>query len=197
MFNIAIKICVIAFISSMAVPFIESFTKDFKASKGFGTDVGIILQAILACAIIYFLTKKIPALVTGLLSGSPQLGGSSMVDMAKGAAGTAASVGKAAATGGASLAGQVVAARTAAMASGKGCTLGTLTQLGRNYAYSRSPVQSYRGAMRSFNDTLRDTSSKHRAQIIDTVTQQKKAAKGGSSGNSKNNGNNGNGGNTP
>ena len=197
MFNIAIKICVIAFISSMAVPFIESFTKDFKASKGFGTDVGIILQAILACAVIYFLTKKIPALVTGLLSGSPQLGGSSMVDMAKGAAGTAASVGKAAATGGASLAGQVVAARTAAMASGKGGTLGTLTQLGRNYAYSRSPVQSYRGAMRSFNDTLRDTSSKHRAQIIDTVTQQKKAAKGGSSGNSKNNGNNGNGGNTP
>ena len=215
MFNIAIKICVIAFISSMAVPFIESFTKDFKASKGFGTDVGIILQAILACAIIYFLTKKIPALVTGLLSGSPQLGGSSMVDMAKGAAGTAASVGKAAATGGASLAGQVVAARTAAMASGKGGTLGTLTQLGRNYAMSRSPVQAYRGAMRSFNDTLRDTSSVHLNEIKSTVARQQKAAKGDNSSPQKkspsnrklqkkttpapqkNNGNNGNGGNTP
>ena len=212
MFNIAIKICVIAFISSMAVPFIESFTKDFKASKGFGTDVGIILQAILACAVIYFLTKKIPALVTGLLSGSPQLGGSSMVDMAKGAAGTAASAGRAVATGGASLAGQMVAARTAAMASGKGGTLGTLTQLGRNYAMSRSPIQSYRGAMRSFNDTLRDTSSVHLNEIKSTVAKQQKAAKGDNSSPQKKSPsnrklqkkatpappkNNGNGGNTP
>lgn len=168
MFNLAIKICVIAFISSMAVPFIESFTKDFQASKGFGSDVGIILQAILACAIIYFLTKKIPALVTGLLNGSPQLGGSSMVDMAKGGAGTAVAV----ASGGASLAGQVTAARTAAMAKGAGGLRGTLTQLGRNYAMSRSPVQSYRGAMKSFNETLRDTSDKRLAQIVQTVKDQ-------------------------
>ena len=156
----------------MAVPFIESFTKDFQASKSFGSDVGIILQAILACAIIYFLTKKIPALVTGLLNGSPQLGGSSMVDMAKGAAGTAANVGAAVATGGASLAGQVTAARTAAMAKGAGGLRGTLTQLGRNYAMSRSPVQSYRGAMQSFNETLRDTSDKRLAQIVQTVKDQ-------------------------
>ena len=168
MFNLAIKICVIAFISSMAVPFIESFTKDFQASKGFGSDVGIILQAILACAIIYFLTKKIPALVTGLLNGSPQLGGSSMVDMAKGGAGTAVAV----ASGGASLAGQVAAARTAATAKGAGGLRGTLTQLGRNYAMSRSPVQSYRGAMQSFNETLRDTSDKRLAQIVQTVKDQ-------------------------
>lgn len=149
----------------MAVPFIESFTKDFQASKGFGSDVGIILQAILACAIIYFLTKKIPALVTGLLNGSPQLGGSSMVDMAKGAAGTAANVGAAVATGGASLAGQVTAARTAAMAKGAGGLRGTLTQLGRNYAMSRSPVQSYRGAMQSFTETMKNTSSNLRQEV--------------------------------
>lgn len=161
MFNLAIKICVIAFISSMAVPFIESFTKDFQASKGFGSDVGIILQAILACAIIYFLTKKIPALVTGLLNGSPQLGGSSMVDMAKGGAGTAVAV----ASGGASLAGQVTAARTAAMAKGAGGVRGTLTQLGRNYAMSRSPVQSYRGALRSFTETMKNTSSNLKQEV--------------------------------
>ena len=161
MFNLAIKICVIAFISSMAVPFIESFTKDFQASKGFGSDVGIILQAILACAIIYFLTKKIPALVTGLLNGSPQLGGSSMVDMAKGGAGTAVAV----ASGGASLAGQVTAARTAAMAKGAGGLRGTLTQLGRNYAMSRSPVQSYRGALRSFTETMKNTSSNLKQEV--------------------------------
>ena len=195
MFNLAIKICVIAFISSMAVPFIESFTKDFQASKGFGSDVGIILQAILACAVIYFLTKKIPALVTGLLNGSPQLGGSSMVDMAKGAAGTAANVGAAVATGGASLAGQVTAARTAAMAKGAGGLRGTLTQLGRNYAMSRSPVQSYRGAMQSFNDTLKNTSSALQGDIRGTIAKQKQGAQGGGSGNSL--GNTGNNGNTP
>ena len=189
MFNLAIKICVIAFISSMAVPFIESFTKDFQASKGFGSDVGIILQAILACAIIYFLTKKIPALVTGLLNGSPQLGGSSMVDMAKGGAGTAVAV----ASGGASLAGQVTAARTAAMAKGAGGLRGTLTQLGRNYAMSRSPVQSYRGALRSFNDTLKNTSSALQGDIRETIAKQKQGAQGGGFGNpSGNTGNNGN-----
>lgn len=186
MFNLAIKICVIAFISSMAVPFIESFTKDFQASKGFGSDVGIILQAILACAIIYFLTKKIPALVTGLLNGSPQLGGSSMVDMAKGGAGTAVAV----ASGGASLAGQVAAARTAAMAKGTGGLRGTLTQLGRNYAMSRSPVQSYRGALRSFNDTLKNTSSALQGDIRETIAKQKQGGGfGNPSGNTGNNGN--------
>ena len=189
MFNLAIKICVIAFISSMAVPFIESFTKDFQASKGFGSDVGIILQAILACAIIYFLTKKIPALVTGLLNGSPQLGGSSMVDMAKGGAGTAVAV----ASGGASLAGQVTAARTAAMVKGAGGLRGTLTQLGRNYAMSRSPVQSYRGALRSFNDTLKNTSSALQGDIREMIAKQKQGAQGGGFGNpSGNTGNNGN-----
>lgn len=198
MFNLAIKICVIAFISSMAVPFIESFTKDFQASKGFGSDVGIILQAILACAIIYFLTKKIPALVTGLLNGSPQLGGSSMVDMAKGAAGTAANVGAAVATGGASLAGQVTAARTAAMAKGAGGLRGTLTQLGRNYAMSRSPVQSYRGAMKSFSENLENTADKYRADISGTIARQLNSAKGGNmKGNGNSTGNTGNNGNTP
>ena len=184
MFNLAIKICVIAFISSMAVPFIESFTKDFQSTKGFGSDVAIILQAILACAIIYFLTKKIPALVTGLLSGSPQLGGSSMVDMARGAGGTVASAGRAAVTGGAALAGQYAAAKTAATAKGQEGLRGTLTQLGRNYAYSRSPVQAYRGAIKSFNETLRDTSSVYRDEIKQTIAKQQKATKGGGSGGS-------------
>lgn len=182
MFNLAIKICVIAFISSMAVPFIESFTKDFQSSKGFGSDVAIILQAILACAIIYFLTKKIPALVTGLLSGSPQLGGSSMVDMSRGAGGTVASAGRAAVTGGAALAGQYAAAKTAATAKGQEGLRGTLTQLGRNYAYSRSPVQAYRGAMKSFSDTLENTGDKYRKDIAGTIAEQLKGGGSGGSG---------------
>ncbi len=197
MFNLAIKICVIAFISSMAVPFIESFTKDFKDSNSFGSDVAIILQAILACAVIYFLTKKIPALVTGLLSGSPQLGGSSMVDMAKGAGSKAVSVGAAVASGGASLAGQVTAARTAAMAKGQGGALGTLTQLGRNYAMSRSPVQAYRGAMKSFSENLTNTGDRYRRDITREINKRNNPQ--GSTSNTQNNssGNSGKNGNTP
>ena len=197
MFNLAIKICVIAFISSMAVPFIESFTKDFKDSNSFGSDVAIILQAILACAVIYFLTKKIPALVTGLLSGSPQLGGSSMVDMAKGAGSKAVSVGAAVASGGASLAGQMTAARTAAMAKGQGGALGTLSQLGRNYAMSRSPVQAYRGAMKSFSENLTNTGDRYRRDITREINKRNNPQ--GSTSNTQNNssGNSGNNGNTP
>ncbi|ERL03324.1 putative P-type conjugative transfer protein TrbL, partial [Mitsuokella sp. oral taxon 131 str. W9106] len=86
MFNLAIKICAIAFIAAMAVPFIESFIQKLKETPGTMDDLGVLLQAVLACGMIYILTKKIPALVTGLLSGSPQLGGSSMVEMARGAA---------------------------------------------------------------------------------------------------------------
>ena len=139
--------------------------------------MGIILQAILACAIIYFLTKKIPALVTGLLNGSPQLGGSSMVDMARGAGGRVASAGAAVASGGASLAGQVAAARTAATAKGAGGLRGTLTQLGRNYAMSRSPVQAYRGAMKSFSENLTNTGARYEREITKEVKKQQRLQK--------------------
>lgn len=162
MFNLAIKVCAIAFISAMAVPFIESFVQKLKETPGTLEDLGIILQAILACGMIYILTKKIPALVTGLLSGSPQLGGSSMIDMAKGTVGAAA--------GGVGAVRAASAAADFAKSEGKskyggGIGRGTLTQLGRNFAMSRSPVQSYRRSMQNFQSTLQNTGSRTLEQI--------------------------------
>lgn len=165
MFNLAIKVCAIAFIAAMAVPFIESFIQKLKETPGTMDDLGVLLQAVLACGMIYILTKKIPALVTGLLSGSSQLGGSSMVEMARGAAG---GVGAAAGAVGAFRAASAAAdfAKSEGRSSaGGGFSRGTLTQLGRNFAMIRSPVQSYRRSMQSFQSTLQNTGSRTLDQI--------------------------------
>lgn len=93
MFNLAIKVCVIAFISTMSVPMLKSFTdkfQDMSKTAGFFEQINVILQAVLVAFILFILTKKIPALVQGLLSGQPSLGGSDMKQMAMSTATTAA-----------------------------------------------------------------------------------------------------------
>jgi len=98
MFNLAIKVSVIAFISAVAVPFLKTYADKMQAAStattgtsALFTQIGLILQMVLAAFIIFMLTKKIPELVQGLLSGNPSLGGSTMTQMgmsavAKGAA---------------------------------------------------------------------------------------------------------------
>lgn len=120
-----------------------------------------------------------------------------MVDMAKGAGSKAVSVGAAVASGGASLAGQVTAARTAATAMGKGGKLGTLTQLGRNYAMSRSPVQAYRGAMKSFSENLTNTGDKYRREITNEIQKRTQPQGGSANTQSNTSGNPSSSGNTP
>lgn len=93
MFNLAIKVCVIAFISTMSVPMLKSFTdkfQDMSKTAGFFEQINVILQAVLVAFILFVLTKKIPALVQGLLSGQPSLGGNDMKQMAMSTATTAA-----------------------------------------------------------------------------------------------------------
>ena len=108
----------------------------------------------LASLLIYLLVKKIPQLVSGLLSGQPQLSGSDMTGALKGAV-----AGAAAATG------NVAAAQAAAAATGNGGMRGTLTQLGRNYVMSRSPVRSYRDAISGFRQTKDYTGSRMLQEI--------------------------------
>ena len=96
----------------------------------------------------------------------------------------------------------MTAARTAAMAKGQGGALGTLTQLGRNYAMGRSPVQAYRGAMKSFSENLENTSDKYRNDIRGTIARQLNGENGGATRNSRkgtgnSSSNTGNNGNTP
>ena len=97
MFNLAIKIFVIAFLSTMSVNILTGLVENAKAastSADFMGNISYFLQVLLYALILFFLTKKIPALVSGLLSGHPSLGGMDMKQLAtsaaKGAAGAVA-----------------------------------------------------------------------------------------------------------
>lgn len=118
-FNLSIKCCCIAFIQAFSIPFITNITTEFRNYKkeqlggAFDsfmeghwldainkvgdyailgpTDIMYYLQMLLALLIIFFMTKKIPALIQGLLSGTPQLGGGDMRQMAMSAMRSAAS----------------------------------------------------------------------------------------------------------
>lgn len=94
MFNCAIKVCVIAFLaaagSSALGGFFDSIKGDF-ASKGKSL-LGIFIQLNMTVGFFLFMVLKIPKLVQGLLSGSPQMGASDAMGMARQGAHMAANV---------------------------------------------------------------------------------------------------------
>ena len=108
MLNLSIKVCVIAFIGCLSSEILLDYVKAFQSDNDIGTDISLLLQGVLISLLLYIITKQIPQLVSGLISGRPELGGASMVALAKGAATTGAKVGAAAATGGAAVAGAAV-----------------------------------------------------------------------------------------
>ena len=168
MFNLALKVCVIAFLSAVSKPFIEGFADKIIQAVNPSEDLALLFQAVLASLLIYLLVKKIPQLVSGLLSGQPQLSGSDMTGALKGAV-----AGAAAATG------NIAAAQAAAAATGKGGMTGTLTQLGRNYVMSRSPVRSYREAIAGFQKTKDNPGSRILQELrsgVDSRNRQRSSA---------------------
>ena len=139
MFNLGIKLAVISFLTGAICPMLNTFTESFNSNgtKGIpGGDLRVCLVMLITVLIIYLLTKKIPQLVSGLLSGQPQLGGSQMTQMAASAARTAGAA-----------AGVVRGASMAAKAGGAQgigqMTMGTLRNLGAggvNAMLHRNPV---------------------------------------------------------
>ena len=152
MFNLAIKLSVISFITAMAVPFLTTFRTKIAGTESAWTQVGLLFQALLAVLVIYMLTKKIPEIVSGLLSGQPSLSGGGMVDMAKGAVNTAAS----AATSVAGGIGAIRGARAIAKHNGGG----TLSQLANNKIMSTAPMARYRQAIETMDSLNRNSGSK-------------------------------------
>ena len=153
MFNLAIKLSVISFISAMAIPFMNTFQTKMAEAKDPWTQPALLFQAVLAALVIYFLTKKIPELVTSLLNGQPNLNGAGMMDMAKGAANTAVG----ATAGGV---GAVRGASALATGAGHGGVKGTLTQLGKAKLMSTAPVARYRQAIRAMDDLRTNSGSR-------------------------------------
>ncbi len=152
MFNLAIKLSVISFISAMAIPFMNTFQTKMAEAKDPWTQPALLFQAVLAALVIYFLTKKIPELVTSLLNGQPNLNGAGMMDMAKGAANTAVG----ATAGGV---GAIQGANAIAGAVGNGGVKGTLAQLGKSKLMSTAPVARYRSAIQAMDNLNKNTGS--------------------------------------
>ena len=89
MFNLAIKIFVIAFIATMSVNILTGLVdnaREVATSDDFIGNISYFLQVLLYALILFYITKKIPELVSGLLSGNPSLSGGSMKEMAMSAA---------------------------------------------------------------------------------------------------------------
>lgn len=149
MFNLAIKVCVISFISTFASPFLRSFAEKIAATPNFFTQVSIILQTVLAAVVIFFLTKRIPQIIQSYLSGQPTFGGG-MVKMAAtalSAAGGAAGAVRAASN----MAGGGNAMRSANVGNRMSQMGGTAANLAK-LAYLQNPMtrgfQSVAGAAR-------------------------------------------------
>lgn len=114
--NLSIKVSVIAFIQAFSIKLLSTYVDKLKATMAANElwkELSVLFQMILVALIIYFMTKKIPELVSGLLNGTPSFSGASMMQTAKSAVNTAGKVAGAVGTG----VGMVAAAGAAAGAS--------------------------------------------------------------------------------
>ena len=85
MFNLAIKIFVVAFIATLSVNILTDLVdnaREVATSSDFMGNISYFLQVLLYALILFYMTKKIPELVSGLLSGNPSLSGGSMKEIA-------------------------------------------------------------------------------------------------------------------
>lgn len=112
MFNLAVKLCVICFLQSAIMKifgdYAESIAAASKADKS-AVGVSMILQLFFVTLIMYFLVKKIPELVQGLLSGNPALNGGGMMQQLRSAASGGAQAAGALVSGGAAVGGKAIA----------------------------------------------------------------------------------------
>jgi type IV secretion system protein TrbL len=174
MFNLAIKCCVIAFLFSAVVPFLNDISEQLSTFKleNFVKAPVLSMQLLIICILLYLLTKRCSALVTGLLNGTPALSGSDMTGALTGAGTKAASA-----------AGQVRAAKAAVVAAGTGGTGALVMALGKNLI-NRNPItQSYRNGVSSFDDTLNRTSGFRINEMKERINKSNGNSSSESSGN--------------
>lgn len=95
MFNCAMKVCIIAFLSVVGMTTFGRYLNTFKASftnMSFSNYISLLLQLDITVFVLLFLIWQIPKLVQGLLSGSPQFGAGQMVAIVQSGIATAARV---------------------------------------------------------------------------------------------------------
>ena len=154
-FNIAIKLMAMAFIQSFSLPYMQALAKDMEGKVGELNNLpSLVLEFVLACVVIWYLTKNVKGIINTLLTGSPSLDGGGMTAtaikagaMAGAAAGTIASGGTAAG-GMAAVAKSAVQGAQAAggnMSSGMGMAKGAAGLIGGAASGGASLVMSTLG----------------------------------------------------
>lgn len=123
MFNLAIKVMCIAFMTKLISTTIDGYVdKMVEAGKDNSMtllqNVGIVFQFLLLLVVLFMLVHKVPQLIQGLLSGNPSLASGDMVGTAKSMASTAANT--ASKVGGAAGGALAVGGALAGAASGAG-----------------------------------------------------------------------------
>ena len=186
MFNLAIKVMAIAFIGTVASPFLSGFAKKVASTSDAWEQIGIIFQVVLTALITYVVVKKISNLVSGLLNGQPSLGGSDMTGaMGKAVGGTVG--------GAAKMAGHVAGATDMTanklrvdqllcggkygdiklgewLALGKG----TVSELGKA-GYRSNPIsRAYRSGMQNIRELNQDGSNEKKTEVKDKVAELQK-----------------------
>ena len=110
MFNLAIKVAVISFLTAMSSRILTDYCDEFAkiaqdpSKGGIIGNMPVLIQAVVVSLLLYLLIKKIPDLVQGLLSGSPSLNGASMTQTAKNVTSAGIATGAAIASGGTTVA---------------------------------------------------------------------------------------------
>ena len=121
MFNLAIKVAVISFLTAMSSRILTDYCDEFAkiaqdpSKGGIIGNMPVLIQAVVVSLLLYLLIKKIPELVQGLLSGSPSLNGASMTQTAKNVTSAGIATGAAIASGGTTVAANM--AKTASSAN--------------------------------------------------------------------------------
>lgn len=128
-FSMGIKLMVLSFVAALGITVIQTMAKTIAADTTASTTLPIALRMVLACAVVYMLTKKAPDLAQSLLSGSPSLGGSDGMNAMKGMASMAMKPASAAiAAGGFARAASIM---PGGGSTSDGSTKGTLKNMGK------------------------------------------------------------------
>lgn len=80
MFNLSLKLMVLAFLQAIIIPSITSLNESVCSSQGL-LALSEMIKTVLGLLVLYMLVKKIPALCTSLLNGTPSLSGGDMKQM--------------------------------------------------------------------------------------------------------------------
>ena len=137
MFNLAIKVAVISFLTAMSSRILTDYCDEFAkiaqdpSKGGIIGNMPVLIQAVVVSLLLYLLIKKIPDLVQGLLSGSPSLNGASMTQTAKNVTSAGIATGAAIASGGTTIAGNMAKSAVSGYGQGGGGIVG-LARAGAN-----------------------------------------------------------------